>query len=409
MERMKACLKQLLIVAALIPSCAMPAIAQNRVTLGLWHNHPEWKARVEAILQKFESSHPNIHIELEEINGPEYTARLNTAIAAGEAPDLISVNPGPEMSAAAESGYLVSLTDRVDISTLTDAAQEASKVNGKVYGLPVLGSYTVGLYYNRDIFAANGLTPPKTASEFFAIAKALKAKGITPMIAPCQDGVIPGFLYMLAGSTILGSDGLNAIRNGTRKFTDPDVLKAAYFLRNLYPFFQEGALGMPYIEGKALFALGKGAMMEAGSADYAGFMETNPKANLGVVPFPALEGGKPSTVTGMERVFGINTGTKHLDEAITFLKWMLTNEPAQMVVDTITLTTTKGILPSNNRVMQEMIDATKSNNVRVWFEFPETGNVFAAVGANAQALFLGEMSPEDFSKALQDAVDLKAK
>jgi multiple sugar transport system substrate-binding protein len=91
MERMKACLKQLLIVAALIPSCAMPAIAQNSVTLGLWHNHPEWKARVEAILQKFESSHPNIHIELEEINGPEYTARLNTAIAAGEAPDLISV------------------------------------------------------------------------------------------------------------------------------------------------------------------------------------------------------------------------------------------------------------------------------------------------------------------------------
>jgi hypothetical protein len=59
--------------------------------------------------------------------------------------------------------------------------------------------------------------------------------------------------------------------------------------------------------------------------------------------------------------------------------------------------------------MNEMIDATKSNNVRVWFEFPETGNVFAAVGANAQALFLGEMSPEDFSKALQDAVDLKAK
>ncbi len=399
----------MILLATLISAYTVSAVAQNSVTLGMWHNHPEWKSRVEAILQKFESSHPDIHIELEEINGAEYTARLNTAIAAGEAPDLISVNPGPEMSAAAESGYLVDLTDRVDISTLTDAAQDASKVNGKIYGLPILGSYTVGLYFNRDIFAANNLTPPKTASEFFAIAKTLKAKGITPMIAPCQDGVIPGFLYMLAGSSILGSDGLNAIRNGTRKFSDSDVVKVAYFLRDLYPYFQEGSLGMRYIEGKALFALGKGAMMEAGSADYAGFMETNPKANLGVVPFPALEGGKPSTVTGMERVFGINSTSKHQDQAITFLKWMLTKEPAQMVVDTINLTTTKGVLPSNNRVMEEMINATKSNNVRVWFEFPQTGNVFAAVGTNVQALFLGEMSPEDFSKAMQDAVDLKAK
>jgi len=406
---MKAHIKRLLPLAAVIFSLLRPIMAADKVTLVMWHNHPEWKERVEAILEKFEASHPNIILDLEEIGGADYTARLNTALAAGEAPDLLSISPGPEMRAAAESGYLVDLTSLLDISTLTEAGQDASKIDGKVYGVPVLGAYTVGLYYNRDIFAKYGLAPPKTAAELFAIAKTLKAKGVTPMIAPSQDGVIPAFLYMLAASSILGPDGLTAVRNGTRKLTDPDVLKAAYFLRDLYPYFQEGALGMPYVEGKALFALGKGAMMEGGSADYAGFTETNPSINLGVVPFPALEGGKPSTVTGMERVFGINKQTKHLDEAVMFLRWMLTKEPAQTVVDTITLTTTKGVLPSNNRVMQEMIEASKVNDVRVWYEFPQIGNVYAAIGTNAQPLFLGEMSPEDFARALQNAVDLQAK
>ena len=229
------------------------------------------------------------------------------------------------------------------------------------------------------------------------------------MIGPSRDGTIPGFLYMLIASSILGADGLEAVRNGTRKLTDPDVLKAAYFLRDIYQYFHQGALGTSYTEGKALFALGRGAMMEAGSADYAGFSSTNPKVNLGVVPFPAPPGGKPSTVTGMQQVFGINAKTKARAEALTFLKWMLTKEPAQMVVDTITLSTSKDVLPSDSRVMVEMIQASKSNDVRVWFEFPQTGKVFSTAGLKAQSLFLGELSPEDFAKALQDTVNPAAK
>lgn len=80
-----------------------------------------------------------------------------------------------------------------------------------------------------------------------------------------------------------------------------------------------------------------------------------------------------------------------------------------MVVDTITLSTSKEVLPSDNRVMVEMIQASKSNDVRVWFEFPQTGKVFSTAGLKAQSLFLGELSPEDFAKALQDTVNPAAK
>jgi multiple sugar transport system substrate-binding protein len=112
---MKAHLKRLLPLAAVIFSSLRPIMAADKVTLVMWHNHPEWKERVEAILQKFEASHPNITFDLEEIGGADYTARLNTALAAGEAPDLISISPGPEMRGAAESDYLVDLTSLLDI------------------------------------------------------------------------------------------------------------------------------------------------------------------------------------------------------------------------------------------------------------------------------------------------------
>lgn len=393
-----------LLVGILLASTALPSLAQDKTVLTMWHNHPEWKDRVEAILAKFEAENPTIDIQLEEIAGTNYTTRLNTALAAGEAPDLFGLSPGPDTAAAADAGYNVDLTDKLDISGLTPSAKAAVTIDGKVWSAPILGSYTVGLYYHRKVFADNGLTPPTNQSEFMALCQTLKDKGIVPMIAPAQDGIIPAFLYMMMASSVLKADGFDAVRKGTRKLTDPDVVKAAYFLRDIYACFQDGSLATPYVEGKALFALGKGAMLEGGSADFAGFLETNPDVDVGVVPFPAVDGGTPATVTGMEAPYNINAKSKNIDAAVTFLQWMMGKEPAQMVVDTITLTTTEGVVPSDNRVMKEMIEAGRSNDVRVFYELPETGGVFGAIQQNAAALFLGEMSPEDFSQALQDAV-----
>lgn len=382
-----------------------PAAASDEVvTLVMWHNHPEWKDRVQAILDVFEEEHPNIHIQLEEVPGPNYDVKRNTALTAGEAADFIAFSPGSELRAAADSGYILDLTDLLNVDTLTPSALAASKVDDKVYAVPILGLYTVALYYHREVFEEQQLTPPTTWDEFFEVAEKLKAEGITPMMAPAQDGVIPFFLYMLAASSILKADGFEKVRTGEIKLTDPDLIPAAQFLHDLFPYFQEGALGTPYVEGKALFAHGQAAMMEGGSADFAGFTEVNPDVNLGVVPFPAPANGTPSTVTGMEAPFTINAQTKHLDEAVIFLQWMLTQKPGQMVADTITLPTIEGVTPSDNPTITEMIEASKSNDVRVWYEFPETGGVGDAINEHAQELFTDAITPEQFAQFLQDSI-----
>ena len=396
------------LLSALAPVMPAVARAQSRTTVSLWYNHPEWKDRTAAILRRFEAANPSIHIDVQEMPSAAYIPRLNTALAAGEAPDLMALRAGADLKAAAQAGYITELTGKLDVSSLTPSALAASQIDGKLWGVPVLGAYSVALFYNRDILDKHGITPPTTWEELSATSQALKAKRVVPMICPAQDTSIPGFTYMLLASGILGAAGFEDLRKGKRKLTDPDLLKAAVFFRDMYQFYQPGAIGTAYTEGKALFALGRGAMMVAGSADYAGFTTTNPKVNLGVVPFPAAPGGKPSTITGMQGMFTINSKTKPMKEALVFLQWMLGREAAQMVIDTITLSTSREVRPSESRVMKEVVAAATVNDVRAWFEIPETARVFATVGARCQSLFLGETTPEAFAAALQDVIDPSA-
>ncbi len=397
------------LIGALLGGCVLAtagtmAAAQDKVVLTMWHGHPEWKNAVEAILARYEEQNPNIDIQLEEIPGQSLIARLNTALAAGEAPDLFALRLGPAVAAAGEAGQIIDLTDKVDISGMTEAAQSAARYDGKIWSVPIFGSYTVGLYYHKEIFDENGVTPPANKTEFMEVCRKLQDSGVTPMIAPAQDGVIPAFLYMMMASSVLGADGFEEVRAGTRRLDDPDVVEAARFLQDIYPCFADGSLGTAYTEGKALFALEQGAMLEGGSADYAGFLQTNPNIDVGVVPFPAVDGGTPATVTGMQDTFSVNSESEHPDEAIAFIQWMIQPEAAQMVADTITLSNTVGVSPSDNPVMKEMVEASLSNDVRVFYEFPETGDVFAAIQENAASLFLGEITPEEFSAKLQAVV-----
>lgn len=378
--------------------------ADEQITLSMWHQHPEWRDKTEAILAAFEAAHPGITIDLEEIAGTNYTARLNTALAAGEAPDLFGLPAGPETATAAASGYAADLTGLLDTDSLRGSALEAIDNDGKIYGAPILGAYSVGLYYHRDILADLGMEPPSNQAEFMSMCETMLDKGITPLVVPASDGIVPSFIYSMLTSSVMGAEGFTELRQGKRKFTDPDLLEAARFLQDMAKCMQPGAVSTPYVEGKALAALKQGAMMPGGSADYPGYQEINPDVDLGVVPFPGVGDNKPATVTGLEYIYVVNAKSEHQEAAVTFLNWMLGDDAQQMVVDTITMTTNKNVVPAENRILEEFVQAARVNDVRVFYELPETSAVWNTIQQNAAALLLGEMSPEDFAQAAQDAV-----
>ena len=67
------------------------------------------------------------------------------------------------------------------------------------------------MWYNKKVFADNGLKPPTTWDEFFKVADALKAKGIVPLVIGTKEGWEAGHTF----ETIL------AQRPGRRRLQGP--------------------------------------------------------------------------------------------------------------------------------------------------------------------------------------------
>ncbi len=135
---------------------------------------------LEQMESEFEAAFPHIDVVSAAFPEENYGVKVQTAIAADEAPDLVLVF-GPDMW---RQGLLLPLNDffeekGIDLSTFTQAIvapgdEFSCNWEGNLF---CLGSYTgsVQLIYNKDMFDAAGIDypptwPPMTPDEFFDMA-----------------------------------------------------------------------------------------------------------------------------------------------------------------------------------------------------------------------------------------------
>ncbi|ROP36726.1 ABC transporter substrate-binding protein [Saccharothrix texasensis] len=151
----------------------------DQVTLTWWDylNHsPMANQAVDSLLARYRQEHPDVRIERTSLPHPEFRAKLAEATASGVFPDIAAVD-STDLPRLAEGNALADLTDRFERWDLADgflpAVRESVTHHGRVHGVP-LRSTTTALVYNRDHFAAAGLTqPPTTWDGLRTAAKAL--------------------------------------------------------------------------------------------------------------------------------------------------------------------------------------------------------------------------------------------
>jgi raffinose/stachyose/melibiose transport system substrate-binding protein len=381
--------------------------AQDEVTVSIWGNHPEWKDPMREILDAFQAATPGVKVELTEVPGPEYNAKIQTAVTGGQPSDIFGDLEGNIIARVNAGGELpfIDLTGKVDVSELTDTARSQVEVGGKVYGVP-LASYTVGLAIQKPIFAKHNLTPPTTWDELRTVSQQLKDAGETPIVLGAKDWVHPYFMYIGLASSVLGPDGLDAVRRGERKLTDPDVAAAAQLLVDLMPFFNAGFEATDYVTAKAIFANEKGAMMVAGTADYTGYREVNPEADLGFVAWPGPEAGKKATTTGMELLYTVSrfSSPEKQEAATKFVAWLATADAQRLVSDKIALPINKNVTGSSDPIRAETVTAAQGGDVPVWYDLPEINQSTTAVQNNHGGLWTGRLTPQQFAESVQAIV-----
>lgn len=180
----------LVLCAAMVPA----ALAEGDVIeITVFHYMVEGdKAEgMEKIQELFKQAHPEVTIEFENLaysQGTDFWPQLETAIAAGDNPEIIMGNPGLYINLI-EEGYIMDLTGNEVIQELGLSAGDMGDVSyqGKWYAYPV-DFKSWGVFYNTKIFEELGLEVPTTKTELLAICETLQENGITPWANWYADG-----------------------------------------------------------------------------------------------------------------------------------------------------------------------------------------------------------------------------
>jgi ABC-type glycerol-3-phosphate transport system substrate-binding protein len=123
--------------------------------------------KMQSIISSYQSVHSNVTIEYTKKNIENYETDLLNALAAGNGPDIFSINNTwvprytDKITPAPEKLYTV----KEYKDTFVDATASDLIIDNKIYGTAMWVD-SLALYYNKDLMGTAGIaTPPKTWSE----------------------------------------------------------------------------------------------------------------------------------------------------------------------------------------------------------------------------------------------------
>jgi multiple sugar transport system substrate-binding protein len=300
-----------------------------------------WSARELSVFKKvaaeYDTAHPNVTVDvLGSINDDKIVA----AIRAGNAPDVASSFNSYDVGIYCGTGGWIDLSSKlkssgIPLSSFPAATNYYTQFGGKKCALPLLAD-DYGLYYNRDLFKAAGISgPPKTIAEITADAKKLtkfnsdgsiKTLGFDPFIGFYEN--TPERWVTAWGANWLDSSNKSILAKQSgwsnwMKWLKSYINWVGY---NKLVKFQAG-LGDEFSASNA-FEVGKLAMNYDGEWRVAFIQAEHPKLNYGTAPLavanPKLYGS--GYINGT--IIGIPKNGKHEAEAWDLVKYLTTNTHA---------------------------------------------------------------------------------
>ena len=318
-------------VAPTVPvATTAPEVKPVTLTLGSWRvDDAEAWAK---ILEAFHAKYPNITVKFDPTNPPDYNATLRTQLETGTGPDLYFVRSFATGRELFEKGYVASLKDLPGLAENIPAASNAPWATdaGEPYAVPI-AAVSHGIYYNQDMFAANGIAVPQTWEELMAAAAKLKAAGITPFGNGTKDAwdINEVVMMTLLPNNVGGLDGRTAYLKGDRCFNDASMVAAFQQIKDLAPYLPDGFTATDYAGGQQLFVQGKAAMFFDGSWSISAVEKLEPSFKWSVFAAPPAAGKDEYISFHMDAAIGMNAASKNPEAAKTFLQWLETSDFAE--------------------------------------------------------------------------------
>ncbi|MBN9196851.1 MAG: extracellular solute-binding protein [Microbacterium sp.] len=312
----------------------------GKVSMTLWQNSTTgpgqqfWKDAIAA----FEKKNPNVTIKMQSVQNEDMDGKLQTALNAGDPPDIFLQRGGGKMTAMVNAGQLKDLTGKITgeaKQNISEGSFKAETYQDKIWAMP-LSVLPGGIFYSKDLYSKAGVTAtPTTVDELEAANAKLKATGVAPLALGAKDAW-PAAHWFYWFSIRECAPATMEKTGDSKDFSDPCWLKAAEDLNDFAKTkpFNDGFLTTSAQQGAGssagLVANHKagGELMGAWDPGVIASLtpDQKPLPDLAWYPFPEVSGGKGEPGSMMGGVDGYSCSAKAPKECVDFLNFIGSND-----------------------------------------------------------------------------------
>lgn len=302
------------------------AATSGKLEIFSWWTNGGEATGLEEMFKIYKQQNPGVEVVNATVAGGAGTnakAVLQTRLQGGQPPDSWQLHAGREALSYVNANQMEPLTqffkeqglDKVMPKLLLDQIT----INGDVWAVPVNIHRSNMLWYNKKVFADNGLQPPKTLDEFFAAADALKAKGITPLAVGGKDGFEASHLFESVLLATFGPDDYAKLWSGDATvWADERIATSIDTMSRMLSYANADRTAIGWSDAMQLVLDGKAGMTIMGdwAHGYALSKGAKPNVDYGYVASPGTDG----IFMWLSDSFGLAKGAPDRENTMAWLK-----------------------------------------------------------------------------------------
>ena len=372
---------------------------------------PVWEAAKAA----YEAENEGWTVEFIQQDDDLYsTVGLPTLLNGKNSPDAYFEWSGARLDQRAAEGYAADISGEIESSGLkdlfTDGAFAGYDSGGKLSMIPRARDVTNVLWYNVDMFAKNGVTPPKTWDELNAACAKFVAAKVNCFVQGNKDLWTVGNWGGHIISRVTGEALYAETLQKKKPMNGPEFVKGLTVLADLAKagYVNESVNSIADNEAASQFFQGKAAFHPIGSWLIGTQQGEAPDFKMDFINLPAISdgAGDQNSIMAVYTGYIVNEKSTKKTEVMNFFKILYNAENAKKIADAGTLLLVKSLAGGALDPLTEKINALL-NGATVVVAPPDTGfelPVADALNAAQAEAIGGKSSPQAALDAAQEKV-----
>ena len=291
-----------------------------------------WGSGQAVVYETFMEENPDITVTEQMLPFGDLIVFLKTRFLAGEAPDIVQLQPGNLIEfkdSLLPLDDLIASDPDLAMGKFVQPVLGTTIVDGVLLGIPQHPVVSGMIWYNQDLFDRLGLEVPTDYDELKQVSQACRDAGLLPLIVNAGDAwnrlIVTEqlFAYFAPGKMA------QAVA-GEIPWTDPDLVAGMAFWKTMVDdgVFQDGVMGAAW-QTFTPFDEGDGCMAVQGSWAKGGrLVGIRPETTLGVslpMPFPDVTNSGAAWMPAISsgHAFAINKDSANIETAWEVMKQII--------------------------------------------------------------------------------------